>query len=159
MLDEEPWKCTKAAKSLQDRVHLTNHRPEVFHCVPVQDSIDSCPVDCIHWVDRQQLPALEYVMQRRLGRTNVGIMMSGQGDSRGDVFAATEMFLKEREERWVAQAWLSVAWHAVKWCSFSAKTCIAPPQEGESNGKKRLLWHVHRKLACAVQSMNVCLEC
>jgi hypothetical protein len=56
-------------------------------------------VDCIHWVDRAELPALEYVTQRRLGRTNVGIMMSGQGDARGDVFAATAQFLKEREQR------------------------------------------------------------
>lgn len=64
-----------------------------------QDAIDSCPVDCIHWVDRAELPALEYVMQRRMGRTNVGVMMAGQGASTGDVFALTTRFLKEREER------------------------------------------------------------
>ena len=64
-----------------------------------QDAIDSCPVDCIHWVDRAELPALEYVMQRRMGRTNAGVMMAGQGASTGDVFALTARFLKEREER------------------------------------------------------------
>lgn len=66
----------------------------------LQASIDACPVDCIHWVDRQQLPALEYVMQKRMGRTNVGVMMAGQGGSTGDVFELTLRFLKEREARW-----------------------------------------------------------
>lgn len=68
--------------------------------VQLQASIDACPVDCIHWVDRQQLPALEYVMQKRMGRTNVGVMMAGQGGSTGDVFELTLRFLKEREARW-----------------------------------------------------------
>ncbi len=65
----------------------------------VQDAIDSCPVDCIHWVDKDQLPALEYVMQRKMGRTNVGVMMAGQGGSSADVFDLTTRFLKQREER------------------------------------------------------------
>jgi hypothetical protein len=56
-------------------------------------------VDCIHWVDREQLPALEYVMQKRMGRTNVGVMMSGQGASNGDVFELAIRFLKLREAR------------------------------------------------------------
>lgn len=30
----------------------------------LQTAIDSCPVDCIHWVDRSELPALEYVCQK-----------------------------------------------------------------------------------------------
>ena len=52
-----------------------------------------------HWVDRDELPALEYVMQRRVGRTNVGVMMAGQGGGTADVFAMTTHFLKEREQR------------------------------------------------------------
>lgn len=28
-------------------------------------AIQSCPVDCIHWVDRSELPALEYVCQTK----------------------------------------------------------------------------------------------
>ena len=67
--------------------------------VPIQASIDACPVDCIHWVDKEQLPALEHVMQKRMGRTNVGVMMAGQGVSNGDVFALTDRFLKERDAR------------------------------------------------------------
>lgn len=30
----------------------------------IQDAVDSCPVDCIFWVPREQLPFLEHVMQR-----------------------------------------------------------------------------------------------
>jgi hypothetical protein len=32
----------------------------------IQSAIDSCPVSCIHWVQKDQLPALEYVMQVRV---------------------------------------------------------------------------------------------
>ncbi len=31
----------------------------------IQAAIDSCPVSCIHWVDKSQLAPLEYVMQVR----------------------------------------------------------------------------------------------
>lgn len=54
-------------------------------------------------VEKQDLPALEYVMQKRLTeRTNVGIMMSGQGAT-ADVWSATQSFLKERKRRAEAQ--------------------------------------------------------
>uniref|UniRef100_A0A7S0S1M0 J domain-containing protein n=1 Tax=Chlamydomonas leiostraca TaxID=1034604 RepID=A0A7S0S1M0_9CHLO len=69
----------------------------------LQAAIDSCPVSCIHWVEREQLVPLEYVMQKRLTqRTNVGVMMAGQGAT-ADVWAATEQFLKERRRRVEAQ--------------------------------------------------------
>lgn len=65
----------------------------------IQGSIDSCPVSCIHWVEKQDLPALEYVMQKKMTtRVNVGIMMGGQGPQL-DVFAATAAFLKDRKRR------------------------------------------------------------
>lgn len=65
----------------------------------IQGSIDSCPVSCIHWVEKQDLPALEYVMQKKMTeRVNVGIMMGGQGRQM-DVFAATARFLKDRKRR------------------------------------------------------------
>jgi hypothetical protein len=31
-------------------------------------------VSCIYWTTKDQLPALEYVMQNRVERVNVGIM-------------------------------------------------------------------------------------
>ena len=32
----------------------------------IQEAIDMCPVDCIHWVPKEQLAPLEYVMQHVL---------------------------------------------------------------------------------------------
>eukprot|EP01025_Chloroclados_australasicus_P004085 TRINITY_DN10988_c0_g1_i1.p1 TRINITY_DN10988_c0_g1~~TRINITY_DN10988_c0_g1_i1.p1 ORF type:complete len:359 (-),score=41.76 TRINITY_DN10988_c0_g1_i1:208-1284(-) len=61
----------------------------------IQCAIDSCPVDCIHWVNREELPALEYVCQKKMHRVNVATMMS-QSSHSDDVFEATEMFLKDR---------------------------------------------------------------
>eukprot|EP00879_Flechtneria_rotunda_P018618 GHRR01019537.1.p1 GENE.GHRR01019537.1~~GHRR01019537.1.p1 ORF type:complete len:351 (+),score=110.29 GHRR01019537.1:388-1440(+) len=68
----------------------------------LQTAIDSCPVNCIHWVKKQDLPALEYVMQNRVERVNVGVMMSGQGLV-ADVFSATASFMKERRRKEEAQ--------------------------------------------------------
>ena len=61
--------------------------------------MDSCPVTCIHWVDRAELPAMEFVCQKKMGRTNVGIMMAGQGGAVGDVWSATAKYLKERRNK------------------------------------------------------------
>lgn len=62
----------------------------------IQAACDSCPVSCIHWVDKEELPVLEHVMAK-LERTNVGIMMAGQG-STGDPFEASRTFIKRRRE-------------------------------------------------------------
>jgi len=47
-----------------------------------EDDIDcaiaSCPVDCIHWVQKEQLPYLEHVT-RFVDKVSVGISQSGQG--------------------------------------------------------------------------------
>ncbi|KAG2486924.1 hypothetical protein HYH03_014423 [Edaphochlamys debaryana] len=65
----------------------------------IQQSIDCCPVSCIHWVDKDELPALEYVMQHKMQeRVNVGVMMAGQGAQR-DVFSSTVQFIKERKRK------------------------------------------------------------
>ncbi|GAQ87239.1 hypothetical protein KFL_003400120 [Klebsormidium nitens] len=67
----------------------------------ISDAIASCPVSCIHLVERQKLPALEYVMAQ-LPRHGVGVEVhSGGGLKRGnvDVFQATERFLTKRERR------------------------------------------------------------
>ena len=51
-------------------------------------------------MEKDQLPALEYVMQRHLtARPNVGVMMSGAGDSVPDVFSATVRYVKKRQEK------------------------------------------------------------
>jgi ferredoxin len=70
----------------------------------LQSAIDSCPVSCIHWVERADLPALEHVMQNVLTeRVNVGVMMAGQGRV-VDVFDATASFIKQRKQREEAAA-------------------------------------------------------
>mmetsp|Transcript_8001 Transcript_8001/g.14361 ORF Transcript_8001/g.14361 Transcript_8001/m.14361 type:complete len:406 (-) Transcript_8001:474-1691(-) len=65
----------------------------------IEAAINSCPVSCISWVDKQDLPALEYVMQNEVQRVNVGVMMAGQGGGVEDVFLSTQKFLKQRAER------------------------------------------------------------
>lgn len=65
--------------------------------VLLQDAIASCPVDCIHWVEKDQLPALEYVMANQVQVTDVGTMMGGAGHV-ADVFAAADQFLKKRKK-------------------------------------------------------------
>jgi hypothetical protein len=63
----------------------------------IDTAVDACPVSCIHWVQRDQLPVLEHVMAK-LPRVGVGIMASGQGGSVADVFSASVTFVKLREE-------------------------------------------------------------
>ena len=62
----------------------------------IQIAIDTCPVDCIHWVPKEQLAPLEYVMQHVLReRLDVGLMRSGRGQHRlKDVFVKTSQFMK-----------------------------------------------------------------
>ena len=64
----------------------------------LQDAIASCPVDCIHWVQKEQLPSLEYVMRNKVKVTDVGTMMGGAGHV-ADVFAAATQFLKKRDKQ------------------------------------------------------------
>jgi hypothetical protein len=44
----------------------------------LQTAVDSCPVDCIHWVQREELPVLEWV-SANVSRVDVSTMMSGGG--------------------------------------------------------------------------------
>eukprot|EP00798_Chlamydomonas_sp_ICE-L_P014322 gene14322-20307_t len=65
----------------------------------IQASIECCPVDCIHWVDKAQLPALEYVTQvKNTERLNAGVLMMGQVGV-ADIFGESETYLKYRKER------------------------------------------------------------
>lgn len=65
----------------------------------MQDAILSCPVDCIHWVRRDELPSLEYMTQKMSQRVDVGTMMGGAGGSVNDVFSAADRFIKSRGKR------------------------------------------------------------
>ncbi|CAK9176147.1 unnamed protein product [Ilex paraguariensis] len=66
----------------------------------IEVSVDSCPVNCIHWVDREELAVLEFVV-RPQPKEGHGIF--GQGWERpANVFSAAKSFskkLKQREEQ------------------------------------------------------------
>jgi ferredoxin len=65
----------------------------------LQEAMEACPVSCIHWVEREDLAALEFVSRHKVARVGVGSMMSGQGGAVADVWDATARYLKDREER------------------------------------------------------------
>jgi ferredoxin len=65
----------------------------------ISAAIDSCPVSCIYWIEKEELPPLEYVTQNVVKRVDVGMMMAGQGGGGQDVWAATAKYMKEREEK------------------------------------------------------------
>lgn len=87
------------------RIEDDHGRSRVFgHWLDTEDDIqaamDACPVSCIHWIEKEELPALEYVTQVVMkNKVNVGVMMAGQGGGPADVWASTNKFLKEREEK------------------------------------------------------------
>eukprot|EP01023_Acetabularia_acetabulum_P024390 TRINITY_DN2356_c0_g1_i12.p1 TRINITY_DN2356_c0_g1~~TRINITY_DN2356_c0_g1_i12.p1 ORF type:complete len:410 (-),score=76.31 TRINITY_DN2356_c0_g1_i12:1210-2439(-) len=62
----------------------------------LQDAIDSCPVDCIHWVDKDELPFLEWITQYKANRTDIAVMMTGGAID--DVFKMAEKFKRQRAE-------------------------------------------------------------
>ena len=59
----------------------------------IDDAIYSCPVDCIHEVAKEDLPALEYVTRYRVESNSYGLNNSV------DVFGVAKQFLKERRNR------------------------------------------------------------
>ncbi|KAG0585150.1 hypothetical protein KC19_3G262100 [Ceratodon purpureus] len=63
-----------------------------------QEAIDTCPVDCIHWVTAAQLTLLEDEM-RRVERVNVGMMLAGMGGQSPDVFAQASWRWEKRQAK------------------------------------------------------------
>ncbi|XP_044503338.1 chaperone protein dnaJ C76, chloroplastic isoform X2 [Mangifera indica] len=64
----------------------------------VQQAIDSCPVDCIHWTSAAQLSLLEDEM-RRVERVNVALMLSGMGSGSMDVFRMASTRWEKRQAK------------------------------------------------------------
>ncbi|KAG4390349.1 hypothetical protein GLYMA_06G275400v4 [Glycine max] len=79
------------------RVYSQCGKPEL-----VQQAIDSCPVDCIHWTSAAQLSLLEDEM-RRVERVNVALMLSGMG-SASDVFRMASSRWEKRQAKVLEQA-------------------------------------------------------
>lgn len=69
----------------------------------VQQAIDSCPVDCIHWTSAAQLSLLEDEM-RRVERVNVALMLSGMGSASTDVFRMASTRWEKRQNKVLEQA-------------------------------------------------------
>ncbi|KAI8551385.1 hypothetical protein RHMOL_Rhmol06G0181900 [Rhododendron molle] len=80
------------------RVYSQSGRPEL-----VQQAIDSCPVDCIHWTSAPQLSLLEDEM-RRVERVNVGLMLSGMGSASMDVFRMASSRWQKRQSKILEKA-------------------------------------------------------
>ena len=68
----------------------------------IQSAMDSCPVDCIHWVPREELPYLEHVMTK-LPRANVHALRTSTVISACPFQASAE--LRERETRRASRHW------------------------------------------------------
>ncbi|GER56465.1 chaperone protein dnaJ [Striga asiatica] len=64
----------------------------------VQQAVDSCPVDCIHWTSAAQLSLLEDEM-RRVERVNVALMLSGMGSASVDVFRMASIRWEKRQAK------------------------------------------------------------
>ncbi|CAA3026609.1 3Fe-4S ferredoxin [Olea europaea subsp. europaea] len=69
----------------------------------VQQAVESCPVDCIHWTSAAQLSLLEDEM-RRVERVNVALMLSGMGSSGVDVFRMASSRWEKRQLKVLEQA-------------------------------------------------------
>lgn len=108
----------------------------------VQEAIDTCPVNCIHWVSAQQLTLLEDEM-RRMERVNVAMMLAGMGPKGMDVFAQASHRWEKRQLQSLARARAKMAKEARKgatkkggmWGSFwSAPAGEDVGEESEESG-------------------------
>lgn len=82
-------------------------------------AIESCPVDCIYWVDADLLPALEFVMQK-VQRRNIAAMASGSARSQ-DPFQLAQGFINSGAE---AAARLSAQVASVLFSVLYSNLCI-----------------------------------
>ncbi|XP_043724762.1 chaperone protein dnaJ C76, chloroplastic-like [Telopea speciosissima] len=63
----------------------------------IEVSIDSCPVNCIHWVDREELPVLEYLI-RPQPKEAYGVFRGGW-ERPSNVFVAAKAFNKQLKQQ------------------------------------------------------------
>lgn len=110
----------------------------------IEIAIDLCPVDCIWFVKRSQLAALEHCM-KFCPREDPGIMGRRRGGNFGsqrakhNPFSAAESFLKRFDENGDLfggknPAGLSFSWHDERLASTIAKAWLALPVEVRQQG-------------------------
>lgn len=104
--------CTYSAQNtffMEDewgRARVSNQWADDEECV--KEAVSSCPVDAIHYVPRDHLPLLEFVM-KSCQRENVSTMARrrsgnmGSPPSGGNPFHRAELFLKLRRDIKVAE--------------------------------------------------------
>ncbi|CAM6096578.1 unnamed protein product [Calypogeia fissa] len=76
---------------------------QLGHPALVEIAIQTCPVDCIHWVTAAQLSLLEDEM-RIVERVNVGMMLAGMGYQSPDVFTQASWKWEKRQSRAIDRA-------------------------------------------------------
>lgn len=70
---------------------------------------ESCPVRCIHWVEREELPVLEHVMASTPRVDTCMLATSDRKGTGGNVFSMAEAFKKKKREGRVARkSWTEV---------------------------------------------------
>ncbi|XP_019052582.1 PREDICTED: uncharacterized protein LOC104593132, partial [Nelumbo nucifera] len=62
----------------------------------IEVSVDSCPVNCIHWVDREELAVLEFLIRSRPKKA-YGVF-GGGWERPADVFMAAKYFNKQLQQ-------------------------------------------------------------
>lgn len=64
------WRLCSALKSGHHHFcHMLPHHPQWLDKEDnIQAAIEACPVSCIHWVNKEDLPALEFVCQNKVRR-------------------------------------------------------------------------------------------
>ncbi|KAL5572764.1 hypothetical protein UlMin_022361 [Ulmus minor] len=65
----------------------------------IEVSVDSCPVNCIYWVDREELPVLEFLIQPQ-PKEGYGVF-GGGWERPTNVFMAAKTFNKQLEQQTV----------------------------------------------------------
>jgi len=99
----------------------------------IQVAAAICPVSCIHWVDRAQLPALEHTMRRD--------MQQGGGRPTGDPFASAAAF----ERKWTQAAGAGTGHSQVApaqppWAGEAPSGAVSSILRRGSGGSSRI-WH------------------
>ncbi|RWW31575.1 hypothetical protein BHE74_00029412 [Ensete ventricosum] len=97
----------------------------------VQEAIDTCPVDCIHWTSAAQLSLLEDEMRR------VGLMLAGMGSSSTDVFRMASTRWDKRQAKVLEKA----------------KIRVTKQRDNDKNGSWSNIWGVPKNYASTVMNL------
>ncbi|XP_050248630.1 chaperone protein dnaJ C76, chloroplastic isoform X2 [Quercus robur] len=124
------------------RVYSQCGNPEL-----VQQAIDTCPVDCIHWTSAAQLSLLEDEM-RRVERVNVAFMLSGMGTASMDVFRMANSRWEKRQAKVLAQAKRRMRKQKNSDKSESYWSNLwNKPRDSQNSGVPTILWDIGNALS------------